>query len=655
VEDKEQQKAAKRANRLIYTKNPYLLQHAFNPVDWYPWGPEAFERAKKDDKPVFVSIGYSTCHWCHVMEKEVFDDPVSAEFMNEAFVCVKVDREERPDLDSIYMAASQMLTGSGGWPLNIIMTPDKKPFFAATYIPKEGRFGHMGMLELIPKIKDAWRERKDEVLSSAEQITAALREALPAAPGEDLGTETLKRAFDQLVQHFDPLFGGFTDMPKFPTAHNLFFLLRYWKRTGEKKALEMVDKTLNAMLRGGIYDHLGFGFHRYATDRQWLVPHFEKMLYDQALISIAYVEACQATGRSEYEQTAREIFEYVFCVMTSPEGGFYCGEDADTEGVEGKFYLWRKEKIDRVLTKEEAELAAKVFNVTEEGNFTEPVTGEGTGTNILHLKGSFKDLASEFETPEDELKRRLESVRKKLFEERENRAHPHKDDKILTDWNGLMIAALAKGAQAFAEPRYASAAAKAAAFILKSMRTEDGGLLHSFCDGEARVNAFLDDYAFFIWGLIELYEATFMAGYLKAAIELNNILIKNFWDETEGGFYFTAVDAEALPARNKEVYDGAVPSGNSVAAYNLLRLGRITADTSLEEKAAKIVRVFSKSVVQAPSAYTQLMCAIDFAVGPQQDHALPARGGLFPGDLLDRGLYQGPEKPRRQGDRICVP
>jgi uncharacterized protein YyaL (SSP411 family) len=378
----------------------------------------------------------------------------------------------------------------------------------------------------------------------------------------------------------------------------------------------MVEKTLRSMRLGGIYDHIGFGFHRYSTGREWLVPHFEKMLYDQALIAFAYIEAYQATGKKVYEQTAREIFTYVLRDMTSPEGGFYSAEDADVEGEEGKSYLWTDEEIGKVLSPEEAQLIIKLFNVEKEGNFSDSVTGEEPGTNILHLKRPIEDIATEFKTTEEELKRRIESARKKLFDHRERRVHPHKDDKVLTDWNGLMIAALAKGAQAFEEPRYADAAAKAAAFILKNMRIKDGRLLHRWREGEAGVGAFLDDYAFLTWGLIELYEATFMVGYLKTALELNGVLIEKFWDEKDGGFYFTSNDSEALPVRNKEIYDGAVPSGNSVAMNNLMRLGRITANSTLEEKAAKIGRAFSKSVIQAPSAYTQLMTAVAFAVGP---------------------------------------
>jgi uncharacterized protein YyaL (SSP411 family) len=611
----------KTPNRLIKEKSPYLLQHAYNPVDWYPWGPEAFEKARKEKKPIFLSIGYSACHWCHVMEEEVFDDPAVARLMNEVFVCIIVDREERPDIDNLYMVASQMLTGRGGWPLNIIMTPGKKPFFAATYIPRESRFGRLGMVELVPRINEAWTERKDEVLKSADEITEELAEVslAPDAPpgliGEEPGTETLEAAYKELSEFFDPDYGGFSDRPKFPKPHNLFFLLRYWKSTGEAEALEMVERTLNSMRRGGIYDHVGFGFHRYSTDREWLVPHFEKMLHDQALIALAYVEAYQATGNIDYEQTAREIFTYVLRDMTSPPGGFYSTEDADTEGEEGRFYLWSYEEITRVLSPRETELAVKLFNVTREGNSTDAVTGEKTGANILHLKMPLKEMAKELDSTEGELKGRLESARIKLFEARKKRIRPHKDDKVLTDWNGLMIAALAKGSRAFTEPRYEAAAEKAAEFILKNMRTE-GRLLHRWREGEAAVDGFLDDYAFFIWGLIELYEATFRVDYLRAALELNDLLIEKFWDETEGGFYFTAVDSADLPVRTKQPYDGALPSGNSVAMYNLLRLGRITADPSLEEKAARLLRALSRDLSRAPSAFTQLMVALGFALGP---------------------------------------
>jgi uncharacterized protein YyaL (SSP411 family) len=471
-----------------------------------------------------------------------------------------------------------------------------------------------------------WTAGHCDVLESAEQITAAFKETFPISPPHDttaegLGEDTLTVAYEELSERFDTLHGGFGEFPKFPTSHNLFFLLRYWKRTGSEKALKMVERTLIAMCLGGIYDHVGFGFHRYATDREWLVPHFEKMLYDQAMIALAYIEAFQATGNKVYEETVREIFTYVLRDMTSPEGGFYSAEDADSEGVEGKFYLWSHEELEEVLSPGEAELIIKLFNVQKEGNFVDSATGERPGTNILNLKRPVKEIAPELDTTEEELEARLEGARKKLFDCREKRVRPHKDDKVLTDWNGLMIAALAKGAEALGEPRYAEAAAKAAAFIFEKMRTGDkeARLLHRWREGESAVGGFLDDYAFFIWGLIELYEATFEVEYLKRALELNGVLIERFWDEKGGGFYFTSNDAEDILVRNKNVYDGAVPSGNSVAMGNLLRLGRISADSALEEKAAAIGRAFSTSVNQSPFAYTQLLCAVDFAAGPSYE------------------------------------
>jgi len=606
-------------NRLIFQKSPYLLQHANNPVDWYPWSEEAFEKAKKENKPVFLSIGYSTCHWCHVMARESFEDPEVAKLMNKTFVSVKVDREERPDIDSVYMTVCQMMTGSGGWPLTIIMTPNKEPFFAATYIPKETRFGRAGMLTLIPRIKELWSTRRAEVLSSATQIAVSLLKTTPEAPGEGLNEPLLHLAYKQLLERFDEHHGGFGSAPKFPTPHNLLFLLRYWKRTGNEKALNMVEKTLQSMRRGGIYDHVGFGFHRYSTDSRWLVPHFEKMLYDQALLAIAYTEAYQATKKAEYAKTAHEIFTYVMRDVTSPEGVFYSAEDADSEGEEGKFYLWTNDDIQKILSYERTDLAVRLFSITADGNFTDEVAGRRTGLNILHLTKSIDELASDLSMSVPDLQARIKEVREELFAYREKRIHPHKDDKILTDWNGLMIAALAKGAQVFDEPRYTSAARRAADFILKNVRTSEGRLLHRYRDGEAALTAHVDDYAFLIYGLLELYEATFEVYYLETALRLKEDLIRHFWDYENGGFYFTADDGERLLVRQKEIYDGAVPSGNSVAMLNLLRLGRITASADFEEKAAKIGRAFYGNVSQLPSAYTQLMAAADFAIGPSYE------------------------------------
>ncbi|MDH5715699.1 MAG: thioredoxin domain-containing protein, partial [Candidatus Aminicenantes bacterium] len=487
-------KCKRKPNRLIAEKSPYLLQHAFNPVDWYPWGSEAFDKARKENKPIFLSIGYSTCHWCHVMEKESFEDPEIASMMNEAFICIKVDREERPDIDRIYMTVCQMMTGSGGWPLTIIMTPDKKPFFAATYIPRPSRLGRLGMMELIPRIQELWKSKKGEVMSSAEQITQHLTQISIHAAGEPLGEAALEMAYRRLSRVFDERYGGFGRAPKFPTPHNLTFLLRYWKRTGEQKALRMVEKTLQSMRLGGIYDHVGFGFHRYSTDSRWLLPHFEKMLYDQALLVMAYTEAYQATRKEEYRHTVREILDYVMRDMTAPEGGFYSAEDAESEGEEGKFYLWTEEEIRQLLPGEESDLIVRIFNIEKDGNFAEEATGRRTGSNILYLRKSLHETASDMKISPEELERDFQKARQKLFAARHKRVHPHKDDKILTDWNGLMIAALARASSAFDEPQYAEATRRAADFILARMRDSKGKLYHRYRDGETAIPAYLDDY-----------------------------------------------------------------------------------------------------------------------------------------------------------------
>ena len=606
-------------NRLIHEKSPYLLQHAHNPVDWYPWGHEAFEKAKREKKPIFLSIGYSTCHWCHVMAHESFEDSEVARLLNEVFICIKVDREERPDIDNVYMTVCQMMTGSGGWPLTIFMTPDKKPFFAGTYIPKETRFGRTGMLELIPQIQEVWQARYDEVIKSADQITASLNQGSAPSTGPELNESTLKTAFEQLSSRFDEESGGFGNAPKFPTSQNFLFLLRYWQRTKNEKALMMVEKSLISLRNGGIYDHIGFGFHRYSTDSQWLVPHFEKMLYDQALLAIAYIEAYQATGNEEYGATAQEIFTYVLRDMTDKSGGFYSAEDADSEGVEGKFYLWTEEEINQILSKEESELIIRLFNVKANGNFKEEVSGKETNANILHLGKPLTEIAFKMKISAGELKKRIDSARQKLFTVRKKRIPPHKDDKILTDWNGLMITALAKGAQVFGDAEYLNAASRAAEFILKDMRRQDGRLLHRYRDGQTAVLANADDYAFMVWGLLELYEASFDTRYLQTALDLNTDLVTHFWDEQNGGFYFTADDAEDLIVRQKEMYDGAIPSGNSVAMLNLLRLGRITANSELEEKAMKIATVFASDVGRYPSGYAQFLVSLGFGLGPSYE------------------------------------
>jgi len=596
-------------NRLIFEKSPYLLQHAENPVDWYPWGEEAFAKARAEDKPVFLSIGYSTCHWCHVMEHESFEDPEVAALMNETFVCIKVDREERPDIDNIYMTVCQMMTGSGGWPLTVFLTPERVPFYAATYIPKSG------MMAMIPKLAEAWSTDRANLVQYTGRLMEALEGISKGSPGEVLGAGDLETAYEQLSGRYDTDRGGFGSAPKFPTPHNLLFLLRYWKRTGSASALEMVETTLDGMRRGGVYDHVGFGFHRYSTDDRWFLPHFEKMLYDQAMLLMAYTEAFQATGNDAYRRTAGEIITYVLRDMTNPEGAFYSAEDADSEGEEGKFYVWTEEEL-RGLLGDDAEFVIDVFGVVENGNWQEEASGHQSGSNILYLDKPIGEVATARGESEDDLRRRWEPIRRRLFEEREKRIHPYKDDKVLTDWNGLMIAALAKAARAFDEPEYASAAVRAADFILSQMKSADGGLVHRYRGGEASITSMVDDYAFFVWGLLELYETTFEVAYLEKALAYNDYLIVHFWDEGSGGLFFTSDRGEALLVRSKEVYDGAIPSGNSVAMLNLIRLARLTAKTEYEERARNVGKAFQEQVARGASAFTMMMSAVDFTVGP---------------------------------------
>ncbi|MEA3337379.1 MAG: thioredoxin domain-containing protein [Chloroflexota bacterium] len=607
------------SNRLSLEMSPYLLQHASNPVDWYPWGEQAFARARQEDKPIFLSIGYSTCHWCHVMEEESFSDPEVARLMNETFVSIKVDREERPDIDNLYMVVCQMLSQSCGWPLNIIMTPDKKPFFATTYMPRETRFGRPGMLEIIPRVQAAWTAERQQVIDSAEQITAVLQQASLSQPGQNLGEETLQAAYDQFAGRFDETWGGFNVEPKFPSPHNLLFLLRYWQRSGDQQALAMVEQTLQSMRRGGVFDQVGYGFHRYSTDRQWKLPHFEKMLYDQAMLAMAYTEAFQATGDPHYQQVAREIMTYLLRDMTSPEGGFYSAEDADSEGEEGKFYLWSEQELFDLLGPQDAELAMRLFNTAPEGNFIEQATGQPTGSNVLHLNADLLELADDLQPSQAEFETRLERIRRQLLSARETRVRPLKDDKILTDWNGLMIAALAKAGAAFGDPFYADQARRAADFLLANLRNEQGRLYHRYRDRQAGIPATLDDYAFLVWGLLELHETTQDVAFLKAALDLNQEMLDHFWDAQSGGLFLTADDGEALLVRQKQLFDGAIPAGNSVAMSNLLRLARITADATLEEKAADLLAAIAGTVAGSPAGFGQLLSGLDFALGPSYE------------------------------------
>jgi uncharacterized protein YyaL (SSP411 family) len=606
-------------NKLITEKSPYLLQHAYNPVNWHAWDAEAFEKAKREDKPIFLSIGYSTCHWCHVMEQESFEDEEVAKLMNDVFISIKVDREERPDIDAVYMSVCHTLTGGGGWPLSIIMTPDKKPFFAGTYIPKEPRFNQPGMIQLTKMISEMWDQKKDEIISSSENIVTTLLEPITQTTHVDFDEAILDKTYNQLSGKYDVGFGGFGSAPKFPEPHNLMFLLRYWKRTGDDNALSIVEHTLDYMRRGGIFDHIGFGFHRYSTDRQWLVPHFEKMLYDQALLALVYIEAFQATGNEFYKNTANEIFTYVLRDLQAPNGGFYSAEDAGSDGEEGKFYVWTFDKLNSILGKEDFDFVAKIFNIERSGNFNEPYSRKIIGANILHRIKSKSKLLKELDLTEVEFDKKLEKIRSKLFSYRQKRNHPHKDDKVLTDWNGLLIAALAKGAQAFSEEQYYIAAKRAADFILSELRAPNSGLLHRYRDGESAINGFINDYIFLIWGLIELYEANFESKYLETALELTDIIINKFWDNTNGGFFLTSKDHEELIIRKKENFDGAIPSGNSVAFLNLIRLSRLAKKPDLEKKAKLIIKSVSGNLKQVPSAFTQLLLGFDYALGPSYE------------------------------------
>jgi len=609
-------------NRLVFERSPYLLQHARNPVDWYPWGEEAFRAAKAQNKPILLSIGYSTCHWCHVMEHESFEDDDVAQLLKQGFIAIKLDREERPDLDHIYMAVTQaMNNGNGGWPMTVIMTPDKKPFFAGTYFPKTGRYGRPGFVDILQRVTQLWGEDESyqELLAHAEKVTAALVQMTAGSPGEVPGTAALDLAFQQLTGRFDATHGGFGDRPKFPVPHNLRFLMRHHARTGDPDARAMVETTLREMRKGGIWDHVGHGFHRYSTDREWLVPHFEKMLYDQALLAMAYLDAFLVTGDPEHERVAREILAYVRRDMTSPEGGFYSAEDADSEGEEGLFYLWTQAELEAALEPDDAAWAIHVWNVTAEGNFKDESTGKRNGRNILHLTKTYAELAREREMPLAQFEARLEGIRSRLFEAREPRIHPLKDDKILTDWNGLMIAAFAQAARVLDDDEY-RAVTRRAVDHLRGVLTKDSGRLYKLARlGQPAGEGMLEDYAFALWGLLETFETLQDPGDLAAARSLAEHMRGLFLDEEQGGFFLSPVDGEELIVRPKEIYDGAIPSGNSVAAWSLQRLGRLLGEPAYEQLASETLGAFAGDLKQRPSMYTQLMFALDFAVGPSNE------------------------------------
>ncbi|CFX27013.1 Six-hairpin glycosidase [Syntrophomonas zehnderi OL-4] len=590
------------SNRLANEKSPYLLQHAKNPVNWYPWNEEAFKAAQEEEKPIFLSIGYSTCHWCHVMAQESFEDEEVAELLNRHFISIKVDREERPDIDNIYMTVCQALTGSGGWPLTVIMDADKRPFYAATYLPRNQRAGLPGLLQLLPRVAELWENERNSLLDSAKQISLSLKETDRKVKGSPLTQGVLDQAFEYYCRIFDDQWGGFGSAPKFPSPHTLLFLMRYYYFQQEDKALDMVKITLQKMYRGGIYDHIGFGFARYSTDRRWLVPHFEKMLYDNALLAMAYLEAYQLSGEEFYARVAREIFIYVLRDMTDPQGGFYSAEDADSEGEEGKFYLWTREEIEKVLGDESAQRYFKAYDISRDGNFENKNIPNLTHTTDFLNKGTeFKE------------------ARRKLFDQREKRIKPLKDDKILTGWNGLMVAALAMGARILKDDTYLSAAQNAVDFILANLRRTDGRLLASYRAGRAEYPAYAADYTYLIWGLIELYLAGFNNKNLLAALALNDELIKYFWDEQSAGLFFYGLDGEQLLSRPKEHYDGALPSDNAVAAFNFLRLARLSGNVDLEDKAQKTLDYFTGSILENPVAHSFWLVAVSYQIFPGRE------------------------------------
>jgi len=617
----------KQTNRLIHETSPYLLQHAHNPVDWYPWGEEALARSKKEDKPILLSIGYSSCHWCHVMEKESFENEAIAEVMNQRFINIKVDREERPDLDELYMNAVQVITGSGGWPMTVFLTPALIPFHAGTYFPPEDRGGMPGFAKILVVVSDYYHSRRGEVEKMEAQLQNALRQIADIHPSQEaVSDKVLSKAFDALESQFDPIYGGFGKAPKFPGSMALSFLLRCWKSQGSKKALEMVERTLEKMGQGGIYDHLGGGFHRYSVDERWLVPHFEKMLYDNALLSRTYFEAYQATQKVRYRRVGEEILDYVLREMKSPEGGFYSTQDADSEGQEGKFYVWTRDEIKKVLGKEKGTPFSAYYGVATEGNF------EG-GASVLNIASTLENVSQLYGTPVEELGKLLEEGRQKLYAEREKRVKPGRDEKILTSWNGLMISSLVDGFRVAGNETYLTGAVEAARFILQEMRKE-GRLTRVFHKGKSRVAGYSEDYAFLIQALIDLYEATFETGWLKEADDLNRRMIDQFWDERNGGFFFTGVENESLIARSKNPYDNAIPSANSIAVFNLIRLGYLTGEESLKQKAKQIFHLFHSFLDQHPSGFAQMLSGLSFFLDPQEVGVIGSKNDLKTKSML---------------------
>jgi uncharacterized protein YyaL (SSP411 family) len=601
-------------NALAAESSPYLLQHANNPVDWHPWGPEALARARAEDKPIFLSIGYSACHWCHVMEHESFEDDAIARLLNEHFVSIKVDREERPDLDHVYMTAVQAISGRGGWPMSVFLTPDLEPFFGGTYWPPTSRMGMPGFDRVLGSVIDAWQNRRDQAVEQARDLAQKIREATAETSPGELSAAPLRSAEAMIERIFDHRHGGFGGAPKFPHPMDLRVLLRAWRRHPREELLKMVTLTLDKMAAGGIYDHLAGGFHRYSVDERWLVPHFEKMLYDNALLAVCYLEAWQATGDTAHATTVRETLDYILREMTDAQGGFHSTQDADSEGVEGKFYVWRPAEIERVLGAAAAKTFCYCYDVSDEGNFEE--------ANILNRPKTLDQCAQILSRDPAELAAELAQSRQALLAVRSQRIAPALDDKVLVNWNALMIDALAQAGAVLGEPRYLAAARRAAEFILTELRRPDGRLLHAWRNGRARFDAYLDDYAYLINALVMLYESDFDETWIDRAVELADVLLARFADPAGGGFYYTADDHEQLFTRHKDAQDSSVPSGNGMAATALLRLGKLTGRADYLTAAESTLAAFVGLMQQHPTAAGQLLLALDFHQGPTPELVL---------------------------------
>ncbi len=630
-------------NRLIREKSPYLLQHAENPVQWHPWDDEAFRLAKENDLPIFLSAGYSTCHWCHVMEAESFEDHRVAEILNSHFVPVKVDREERPDIDAVYMQVCLMMTGSGGWPLTVIMDADAKPFFAGTYIPKESGFGRTGLIDLLGKVTDIWQKDRDTIRQTVDSVTKALG-AEPSQPGSPVNRSHADACRRNLVSGFDKTNGGIGKRPKFPSVHTLLFLLEYGRSESDSECLECLNTTLTRMAEGGIFDHVGGGFHRYSTDEKWLVPHFEKMLYDQAMLVWIYSTAFKSTGNTLYETIAGETAAYVKQTLESENGGFFCGEDADSQGEEGKFYLWTTKEIRSLLPDEIYWMLKMRFGLEDAGNYSDEVTGEKTGKNIFHIRAGISEVAEKFGKSEEETRSLIRQTLNFLRNTRSARQRPLMDTKILTDWNGLMIKGFAEAYQALADDSYLDTARRAAEFIMDHMTGPDGTLYHRHKDGETLIEGFLEDYAFFAEGLLALFDATGQEKYLEAAEKFAGTMITKFFDTRNGGFFQTPADT-LLIHRKKEGTDGAIPSGNSIALGVTARLAEITGKEVYRKSADKTLTTFTGTIEKAPGAFAHFLYVYlsrisntgEVKTGPPEKNT-PCKAGIVPYRETENGI-----------------